>query len=52
MKEKAAIGLVIPKNLFQVQWKDARETIVVRCKLRRGELVRFFEDHSPCLVGT
>jgi len=45
------IGLDIAKNVFQVHGIDADEKVVVRKQLRRGQVMRFFEELSPCLVG-
>lgn len=45
------IGLDLAKNVFQVHGVDAEGQEVVRRKLRRGELLRFFEKLRPCLVG-
>ena len=45
------IGLDLAKNVFQVHGVDANGGDVVRRKLRRGELLRFFEKLPPCLVG-
>jgi len=45
------IGLDIAKNVFQVHGIDAEEKVVVRKQLRRGQVLRFFEELSPCLVG-
>ena len=45
------IGLDIAKNVFQVHGIDAEEKVVVRKQLRRGQVTRFFEELSPCLVG-
>ena len=45
------IGLDIAKNVFQVHAVDADEKVVVRKQLRRGQVLRFFEELSPCLVG-
>jgi len=45
------IGLDIAKNVFQVHGIDAAEKVVVRKQLRRGQVMRFFEQLSPCLVG-
>jgi transposase len=43
--------LDIAKNVFQVHGIDAEERAVVRKQLRRGQVMRFFEELSPCLVG-
>jgi transposase len=45
------IGLDIAKNVFQVHGIDGDERVVVRKQLRRGQVMRFFEELSPCLVG-
>jgi len=45
------IGLDIAKNVFQVHGIDAQEKVVVRKQLRRGQVIRFFEELSPCLIG-
>lgn len=45
------IGLDLAKNVFQVHGVDAGGCVVFRKKLRRSEVLRFFEDLSPCLVG-
>jgi len=45
------IGLDIAKNVFQVHAIDGDETVVMRKQLRRGQVVQFFQDLPPCLVG-
>jgi transposase len=45
------IGLDIAKNVFQVHGIDRDEKVVIRKQLRRGQVMRFFQDLSPCLVG-
>ena len=45
------IGLDLAKNVFQVHGVDAAGQVTVRKKLRRSELLKFFEALSPCLVG-
>ena len=44
----ATIGLDIAKNVFQVHAIDSDEKVVVRKQLRRGQVMRFFEELSPC----
>jgi hypothetical protein len=39
------------QNVFRVHGIDAQEKVVVRKQLRRGQVLRFFEELSPCLVG-
>ena len=41
----------IAKNVFQVHGIDAKEKVVVRRQLRRGQVMAFFQALSPCLVG-
>src|SRR5216117_3530125 len=45
------IGLDIAKNVFQVHGIDAKEKVVVRRQLRRGQVMKFFGALPPCLVG-
>jgi transposase len=45
------IGLDIAKNVFQVHGVDVEEKVVVRKQLRRSQVVRFFQELAPCLVG-
>ncbi len=45
------IGLDIAKNVFQAHGIDRDENVVVRKQLRRGQVMRFFQGLSPCLVG-
>lgn len=51
IEEIATIGLDIAKQVFQVHGIDAAGAVVVRRKLRRDEVVRFFEALPPCLIG-
>jgi transposase len=43
--------LDIAKNVFQVHGIDAAEKVIVRKKLRRGQVMKFFAALPPCLVG-
>ena len=45
------IGLDIAKNVFQVHGVDAEGQLVLRKKLRRGQMLKFFAVLEPCLVG-
>jgi transposase len=45
------IGLDLAKNVFQVHGVDGDGCERVRRKLRRGDVLRFFEKLAPCLVG-
>lgn len=51
MEKATTIGLDIAKQVFQVHGADKAERPVLRRKLRRSEVIRFFSDQSPCLVG-
>jgi transposase len=51
MQPNITIGLDIAKHVFQVHAVDAAGAIVIRRKLRRSELLPFFEGLEPCLVG-
>jgi transposase len=45
------IGLDIAKNVFQFHGIDAEEEVVVRKQLRRGQVLSFFQELPPCLIG-
>jgi transposase len=45
------IGLDLAKSVFQVHGVDAAGQVTVRKKLRRAEMLKFFEGLAPCLVG-
>lgn len=49
--EVTRIGLDIAKNLFQVHGVDKHGKAVIRKQLRRAELLPFFAQLPPCLVG-
>ena len=51
MGQVATIGLDIAKSVFQVHGVDAEGVVVIRQKLTRARLLKFFEKLSPCLVG-
>ncbi len=51
MGEVITIGLDIAKHVFQVHGVDEAGSVVVRRKLRRAELLQFFESLTPSLVG-
>lgn len=51
MTKATTIGLDIAKQVFQVHGVDKAGRGVLRRKLRRSEVVRFFSELSPCLVG-
>jgi len=45
------IGLDIAKNVFQVHGVDVDGNIVLRRRLRRAEVIGFFTQLPPCLLG-
>jgi len=45
------IGLDLAKQVFQVHGADAEGYPIVNRKLRRAEVLRFFEKQPACLVG-
>jgi transposase len=51
MEKITTIGLDLAKNVFQVHGADAEGAPVLRRKLRRAEVLVFFERLPPCLVG-
>ena len=51
MGKVITIGLDIAKHVFQVHGVDEAGTVVIRRKLRRAEILQFFEALEPCLVG-
>ena len=45
------IGLDLAKHWFQVHGVDASGVVAIRRKLRRSEVLHFFQLLPPCLVG-
>jgi transposase len=45
------IGLDIAKHVFQVHGVDRKGKVAVRKSLRRGQVLAFFANLDPCLVG-
>lgn len=50
-QEVVTVGLDLAKNVFQVHAVAADGAVLIRRKLRRSEVIRFFGELSPCLVG-
>ena len=46
-----AIGLDIAKNVFQLHGEDDHHKPVLRRQLRRSQMLEFFANLQPCLVG-
>src|SRR5271168_2873336 len=51
MKYVSTIGLDLAKHVFQVHGADIAGSPLFNRKLRRGEVLRFFEKLPSCLVG-
>jgi transposase len=51
MEKAATIGLDIAKQVFQVHGADRTGRGVLRRRLRRSEVVRFFSEMPACLIG-
>ena len=45
------IGLDLAKHVFQAHGMDESGTAVIRKRLRRAEVLPFFAELDPCLVG-
>lgn len=50
-QEVVTVGLDLAKNVFQVHAIAADGAVLIRRKLRRTEVIRFFAKLSPYLVG-
>jgi hypothetical protein len=48
---RTTVGLDLAKHWFQVHGVDANGQVAVRHKLRRSEMLAFFQSLPPCLVG-
>jgi transposase len=51
MKSVARVGLDIAKSVFQLHAVDVHGKVVFRKTLSRGEMLSFFANLTPCLVG-
>ena len=47
----STIGLDLAKQVFQVHGVDAEGAVVLRRRLRRSEVVKFFSTLPGCLIG-
>ena len=45
------IGIDLAKNVFQVHGVDERGKVVLRKQLKRKDVVKFFANLEPCLIG-
>src|SRR3954447_22097954 len=51
MSEITVIGLDLAKRVFQVHGADREGRPVLRKRLQRGQVLNFFANLSPCLIG-
>lgn len=51
MSNITTIGLDLAKNVFQVHAVDQAGSVVMRKRLRRGQVLAFFAGIPSCLVG-
>jgi len=51
MEQPTTIGIDLAKNVFQLHGIDADGAVVLKRKLRRGQVLEFFARRDPCLVG-
>lgn len=51
MEKIAAIGLDLAKSVFQVHAVAEDGRVVIRRALRRSQVLEFFRNVRPCLVG-
>ena len=51
MSEIAVVGLDLAKRVFQVHGADRQGRPVLRKRLRRDQVLDFFANLSPCLIG-
>ncbi len=45
------IGIDLAKQVFQLHGVDSHEQPVLRKKLKREQMLRYFRDLKPCLIG-
>jgi len=51
MKSITTIGLDIAKNVFQLHGVNENGHVILRKSLRRGQMLAFFSELPPCLIG-
>jgi transposase len=51
MRDITTVGLDLAKTVFQVHGADGEGRPMLRRKMRRGQVLKFFAGLSPCLVG-
>ncbi|GLO68681.1 hypothetical protein MACH17_01980 [Phaeobacter inhibens] len=51
MSEIITVGLDLAKNVFQVHGADRAGRAILRKKLRRGQVLKFFGQLPACVVA-
>ncbi|QKC98881.1 IS110 family transposase [Mesorhizobium sp. NZP2298] len=51
MSELATVGIDLAKTIFQIHGVDESGRVLVRCQLRRSQLLAFFQKRPRCLIG-
>ena len=51
MDEITTIGIDLAKNVFQFHGVDADGKVVLRCQLRRSQVLEFCANLPDCLIG-
>lgn len=44
-------GIDLAKNVFQVHGVDERGKVALKKQLKRGQVMAFFANLPPCLIG-
>ena len=44
-------GIDLAKNIFQIHGVDERGNAVLRKRIKRQQLMTFFANMAPCLIG-
>ena len=47
----STIGLDTSKRVFQIHGVDSNDQVVTRKQLKRAQLLKYFAELPPCLVG-
>jgi transposase len=51
MTKVSTIGLDLAKHVFQVHGVDENGTVIIRRRLRRSELIKYFSRLEPAVIG-
>lgn len=45
------VGIDLAKQVFQLHGVDNQEKVVLRKQLRRAQMLSYFKELAPCLIG-